>query len=102
MFTSMNIDDKDKIDGIYDLIDKEIHSQDKLYKPDFSQKTGRELLAYYLQSKFKQVLAFDRNAAVPIFAEVKPDFIQKFSRRLVNNPKKRILISIQMISSFSI
>ena len=90
----MNIDDKDKIDGIYDLIDKEIHSQDKLYKPDFSQKTGRELLAYYLQSKFKQVLAFDRNAAVPIFAEVKPDFIQKFSRRLVNNPKKRILISI--------
>ena len=94
MFTSMNIDDKDKIDGIYDLIDKEIHSQDKLYKPDFSQKTGRELLAYYLQSKFKQVLAFDRNAAVPIFAEVKPDFIQKFSRRLVNNPKKRILISI--------
>lgn len=90
----MNIDDKDKIDGIYNLIDKEIHSQDKLYKPDFSQRTGRELLAYYLQSKFKQVLAFDRKAAVPIFAEVKPDFIQKFSRRLVNNPNKKILISI--------
>ena len=94
MFTGMNIDDKDKIDGIYNLIDKEIHSQDKLYKPDFSQRTGRELLAYYLQSKFKQVLAFDRKAAVPIFAEVKPDFIQKFSRRLVNNPNKKILISI--------
>ena len=94
MFTGMNIDDKDKIDGIHNLIDKEIHSQDKLYKPDFSQRTGRELLAYYLQSKFKQVLAFDKKAAVPIFAEVKPDFIQKFSRRLVNTPNKKILISI--------
>ncbi len=90
----MTIDDQHKIEGISDLIDKEIHSQDKLYKPDFNQRTGRELLAYYLQSKFKQVLAFDRKAAVPIFAEVKPDFIQKFSKRLVNNPRKRILISI--------
>ena len=90
----MNIDDQNKIDGISDLIDKEIHSQDKLYKPDFNQRTGRELLAYYLQSKFKQVLAFDRKAAVPIFAEVKNDFIQRFSKRLVNNPRKRILISI--------
>ncbi len=90
----MNTDDKSKIDGISDLIDKEIHSNDKLYKPDFNQRTGRELLAYYLQSKFKQVLAFDRKAAVPIFSEVKSDFIQKFSKRLVNNPKKRILISI--------
>ena len=94
MFTSMKIEDKEKIDGIYDLIDKEINSEDKLYKPDFSKKPGRELLAYYLQSKLKQVLAFDRKAAVPIFTEVKPDFIQKFSRRLVTNPKKRILISI--------
>lgn len=90
----MTIDDQHKIEGISDLIDKEIHSQDKLYKPDFNQRTGRELLAYYLQSKFKQVLAFDRKAAVPIFSEVKPDFIQKFSKRLVNNPRKRILISI--------
>ncbi len=90
----MNIDDKNKIDGISDLIDKEIHSHDKLYKPDFNQRTGRELLAYYLQSKFKQVLAFDKKAAVPIFAEVKNDFIQRFSKRLVNNPRKRILISI--------
>ena len=94
MFTSMKIEDKEKIDGIYDRIDKEINSEDKLYKPDFSKKPGRELLAYYLQSKLKQVLAFDRKAAVPIFTEVKPDFIQKFSRRLVTNPKKRILISI--------
>ena len=90
----MNTDDQNKIDGISDLIDKEIHSHDKLYKPDFNQRTGRELLAYYLQSKFKQVLAFDKKAAVPIFAEVKNDFIQKFSKRLVNNPRKRILISI--------
>lgn len=90
----MNIDDKNKINGISELIDKEIHSHDKLYKPDFNQRTGRELLAYYLQSKFKQVLAFDKKAAVPIFSEIKSDFIQKFSKRLVTNPHKRILISI--------
>lgn len=95
MITSMNLDDtSDKLSGISNLIDKEINSQDKLYKPDFSQRTGRELLAYYLQSKFKQVVAFDRKAAVPIFSEIKPDFIQKFSKRLITNPNKRILISI--------
>ena len=47
----MNEDDKI---GISHLIDKEINSSDKILKPDFNQKTGRELLAFYLQSKFKQ------------------------------------------------
>jgi len=76
------------------LIEKENNITDKLYKPDFNQKTGRELLAFYLQSKFKQILAYDRKCATPIFHEVKPDFISKFSKRLINNPQKRILIGI--------
>ena len=87
----MNQDNKD---GFSHLIEKEINSTDKFLKPDFSQKTGRELLAYYLQSKFKQVLAYDTKAAEPIFIDVRYDFIQKFSKRLVSNPDKRILIGI--------
>lgn len=76
------------------LIEKENNTTDKILKPDFNQKTGRELLAFYLQSKFKQILAYDRKYHTPIFIEVKPDFISKFSRRLINNPQKRLLIGI--------
>ena len=76
------------------LIDKELCSTDKILKPDFNSKTGRELLAFYLQTKFKQILAFDKKYPMPIFREVSPDFISRFSRRLINNPDKRFLISI--------
>lgn len=76
------------------LIEKENNSNDKILKPDFNQKTGRELLAFYLQSKFKQILAFDRKCETPIFIEVRPDFISKFSKRLINNPHKRLLVGI--------
>lgn len=76
------------------LIEKENNTTDKILKPDFNQKTGRELLAFYLQSKFKQILAYDRKHHNPIFTEVRPDFISKFSKRLINNPHKRFLIGI--------
>lgn len=76
------------------LIEKEINNTDKILKPDFNQKTGRELLAFYLQSKFKQILAYDRKCDSPIFVEIRPDFISKFSRRLINNPHKRFLVGI--------
>lgn len=76
------------------LIEKENTSTDKILKPDFNQKTGRELLAFYLQSKFKQILTYDRKCNTPIFIEVKPDFISKFSKRLINNPQKKLLIGI--------
>lgn len=76
------------------LIEKENSSTDKILKPDFNHKTGRELLAFYLQSKFKQILAYDKKYHTPIFLDVRPDFISKFSKRLINNPQKRILIGI--------
>lgn len=76
------------------LIEKENNSTDKIFKPDFNQKAGRELLAFYLQSKFKQILAYDRKYHTPIFIEVRPDFISRFSKRLINNPQKRLLIGI--------
>ena len=87
----MNEDNKQ---GISHLIQKEVNSEDKILKPDFNQKTGREFLAFYLQSKFKQILAYDNKAEQPIFVDVKYDFIQRFSKRLIQQPAKRIMIGI--------
>lgn len=80
--------------GFSHLIEKELNSNDKILKPDFNQKTGREFLAFYLQSKFKQVLAYDNKAEQPIFTDVKYDFIQRFTKRLIQNPTKRIMVGI--------
>jgi len=76
------------------LIDKELNSQDKILKPDFNSKAGRELLAFYLQTKFKQIFAYDRHSKTPIFKEIHPTFIQRFTKRLITKPEKRILIGI--------
>lgn len=76
------------------LIDKELNSDDKILKPDFNSKTGREFLAFYLQTKFKQIVAYDKRCEAPIFKSVNPNFIQRFTRRLITNPHKRILIGI--------
>lgn len=86
--------DENQNEGINNLIAKEVNSNDKIFKPDFSQKTGRELLAFYLQTKFKQALAYDKRAEKSVIVEIKDDFINRFTRRLINNPHKRILIGI--------
>lgn len=86
--------DEDSKLGFAHLIEKEITSEDKILKPDFSQKTGREFLAFYLQSKFKQVIAYDKTAKEPIFVDIKNDFIQRFTKRLIQYPQKRIMIGI--------
>lgn len=85
---------EDENNNFHHLIEKELNSTDKILKPDFTQKAGRELLAFYLQSKFKQVLAYDNKAPEPIFTEVRYDFIQKFSKRLITNPEKKIMVGI--------
>jgi len=76
------------------LIEKELNSGDKILKPDFNSKTGRELLAFYLQTKFKQILTYDKRQESPIFISLNPNFIAKFTKRLINKPAKRLLIGI--------
>ena len=76
------------------LTDNEFTSKDKIIKPDFSTKTGRELLAFYLQTKFKQILSYDKKTECPIFKDINPNFISKFSRRLIENPQKKFLIGV--------
>lgn len=88
------MNDDDKKDSLSFLIEKELNSEDKILKPDCSVKSGRELLVCYLQSKFKQVLSYDNKADQPVFIDIRYDFIQKFSRRLITNPDKRIMIGI--------
>lgn len=79
---------------MFSLIERENNLTDKILKPDFSQKAGRELLAFYLQSKFKQIISYDKKCEHPILLEVSTDFISKFTKRLITNPDKRILIGI--------
>lgn len=76
------------------LINKELNSDSKFLKPDMHQRSGRELFAVYLQSKLKQMLEYDKKTGHPMIKEVKPVFISKFSKRLINNPSKKILIGI--------
>lgn len=75
-------------------IGKELGSNDKIYKPDFNSKSGRELLAFYLQTKFRQIFLFDKKQPIPLLNNINPDFIDKFSRRLINKPTKRLLIGV--------
>ena len=76
------------------LIGKELNCNDKIYKPDFNSKSGRELLAFYLQTKFKQILLFDKKQPIPIINGINPDFIDRFSKRIINKPTKRLLIGV--------
>lgn len=76
------------------LLEKELNNDDKILKPDFSTKSGREILAVYLYSKFKQILAYDKKSETPIFKSINPEFIPNFTKRLINNPEKHFLIGI--------
>lgn len=76
------------------LLEKELSHKDKILKPDFSTRTGREFMAVYLYSKFKQILAYDKTHTTPIFKHISNEFIPKFTKRLIHNPEKRILIGI--------
>ncbi len=76
------------------LLEKELIKSDKILKPDFTTKSGREFFAVYLNSKFKQILAYDRQSKTPVFKSVKSDFIIKFMKRLINTPYKHVLIGI--------
>ncbi len=82
---------KDNSENISKLLE---NTNEKISKPDFSQKAGREILANYLQTKFKQIIEFDNKAPQPVFTDIRYDFIQKFSNRLISNPEKKIMIGI--------
>lgn len=67
---------------------------EKIFKPDFNSKSGRELLAFYLQTKFKQIFLYDKKQQTPIINAINPNFISRFTKRIINNPSKRMLIGV--------
>ena len=85
---------EDDNNGLHELIEHELNSNDKIIKPDLSQKTGREFLALYLQTKFEQLIEFDKRATNPVVTFVSSDFMKKFFHRLVSTPEKKIMIGV--------
>ncbi|HIS54861.1 TPA: AAA family ATPase [Candidatus Galligastranaerophilus gallistercoris] len=69
-------------------------NNEKMQKPNFDTKIGREFLAFYLQTKFKQIVNYDKKNKEHLFIDIKEDFIPNFLNRLVNYPDKKILIGI--------
>lgn len=66
----------------------------KIKKPDFSTKEGRGILAYILQKEFEYILNIDKDAETPFIKKVKDDFVPRFTKRMIENPTKRIMIGI--------
>ena len=75
------------------LEDFSIH-KDKIQKPNFETRMGREFLAFYLKTRFKQIINWDKKTGQNLFISIKDDFIERFLDRLINEPKERILIGI--------
>lgn len=67
---------------------------ERILKPDLTSKSGRELLAFYLQAKFKQLFVYDKKQQIPIINAINPTFISRFTRRIISSPQKRMLIGV--------
>ena len=66
----------------------------KIRKPDFSTKEGRGIMAYILQKEFEYILNIDKDAETPFVKRVKDDFVERFTKRMIENPSKKIMIGI--------
>ena len=66
----------------------------KIKKPDFSTKEGRGMMAYILKKEFEHILSIDKDAKTPFVKSVKDDFVQRFTKRIIENPEKKIMIGI--------
>lgn len=69
-------------------------NSDKIQKPNFETRVGREFLAFYLKTKFKQIINWDKKSGQNLFLHIKDDFIERFLNRLIMSPKDRILVGI--------
>jgi len=72
----------------------EEQTKEKIQKPNCQTRTGRSLLAFYLQTKFKQVINYDRKSPKQLILDYKNDFLETFTNRLINRPDEKILIAL--------
>lgn len=72
----------------------ETQTKDKIQKPNCQTRTGRSLLAFYLQTKFKQIINHDKKSDKQLILNYKKDFLDTFTERLINRPNDKILIAL--------
>ncbi len=72
----------------------ETQTKDKIQKPNCQTRTGRSLLAFYLQTKFKQIINHDKKSDKQLIISYKKDFLDVFTERLINRPNDKILIAL--------
>lgn len=72
----------------------ENQSKEKIQKPNCQTRTGRSLLAFYLQTKFKQIINHDKKYDNQLILDYRSDFLDDFSNRLIQRPNDRILIAL--------
>ena len=77
---------------VKDLLENQ--TKDKIQKPNCQTRTGRSLLAFYLQTKFKQIINHDKKSDKQLIVDYKKDFLDNFTDRLINRPEDRILIAL--------
>ena len=77
---------------VKDLLENQ--TKDKIQKPNCQTRTGRSLLAFYLQTKFKQIINHDKKSDKQLIVDYKKDFLDSFTDRLINRPEDRILIAL--------
>ena len=73
---------------------KDKNTNEKMIKPDLSNRTGRSFWAFFLQTKFKQIINFDKKQENPIIISIKDDFLDRFASRLVERPQDKVLVAI--------
>jgi len=69
-------------------------TKDKIQKPNCRTRAGRSLLAFYLQTKFKQIINYDKKSDKQLIISYKNDFLDNFTSRLIDRPEDRILIAL--------
>lgn len=72
----------------------ETQTKEKIQKPDCHTRTGRSFLAFYLQTKFKQIINYDKKSEKHLILDYKKDFLDNFTNRLINRPEDKILIAL--------
>ena len=72
----------------------ENQTKEKIQKPNCQTRSGRSFLAFYLQTKFKQIINHDKKSDKQLLLYFKPDFLDEFSERLINRFDDRILIAL--------
>ncbi len=72
----------------------ESQTKEKIQKPNCSTRSGRSLLAFYLQTKFKQIINHDKKSDKQMIIDYRKNFLDDFTNRLIDRPNDRILIAL--------